>query len=148
MSATTPPEPTPADAAVELLKHELPGFAAEFHAETDRIRVRGPIFFNAYVGVETLYAVPDREEAIRRVVEELVRKTREHAIKALGLETMIRLELQRARHEASVEAFAEGKKAGITEGKKAGIVEGRREMLAEVIAATNDGFYEGPTTDE
>lgn len=121
-------EPTPAEQVVAILKRELPGFAAEFHAETDRFRVRGPIFFSAYMGVDIRYAVP--EVGAERMAAELVDKTRRHGIEALGLETMIREELQRARHAASVAAFAEGKAAGIAQG--------RREMLAEVIAARSE----------
>ena len=121
---------TPADAIVDILKRELPGFAAEFHAATDRFRVRGPIHFNATVGFDIVYAVPDHPEAIERVAAALVTNTRRHAIEALGLETLIREELQRARHEAAVAAFADGKAKGKAEG--------RRELLAELAAAIDE----------
>ena len=124
---------SPGEQALAILARELPGFKSMIDEGTDTIRVRGPVFFEGRAGLEALFRTYLVPEDVERFTAELIRKTREHAIAALGLETMIREELQRARHEASVAAFADGKVAGKAEG--------RREMLAEILAA-REGSYD------
>lgn len=102
--------------AAEFLRRELPGFQMHADSGTDSIRGRLLLGFTITFDALTENTAAMRVEAVRR-----------EGVAALGLEPMMREELQRARHEASVEAFADGKKAGIAEG--------RREMLAEVLAA-------------
>lgn len=133
-------EQTSAEKAVEIITREMPGFKSKIDAGRDRIIVRGCIHFNATAALDVMrdieYAVPDSDAGVEQFAALMIEVTRQNGIAALGLDKIVQLQLQRARHEASVAAFADGKKAGI--------VEGRREMLAEVIAATDDGVYEGP----
>lgn len=122
----------PADRAAEIIRRELPGFATKIDARTDELHVQAVLLFGTVAALDAIYAVPDLD--IEEWAARLVRKTRERGIALLGLETMIREELQRARHEAAVAAFADGKVAGKAEG--------RSEMLAEIVSAfAGAGLY-------
>jgi len=127
-------EPTPADRAAEIIRRELPGFASRIDARSDELHVRAMLPFGTSIALDATYAVPGSEVAAEELAERLVKKTRENGIALLGLEKMIREELQRARHEARREGFADGKVAGHAEG--------RSEMLAEIVKSFADaGLY-------
>lgn len=125
MSAPETPKPSPADELVAILVRELPGFTSSIHAQTDTIRVQGPLKFGASLALDVLYPVYEgAEEAIAR---RLIEQTRRAGIEALGIEATI-VERERA-------AFERGQRTGYDIGRAEGYANGRRDMLAEVLEA-------------
>ena len=120
-------EPSAAKRVVDILKRELPGFAAEFHAGTDSFRVRGPVRFASMLASDWAYAVPDDERFADRVADRLIEATRRNAIEALGIEKLIVEREERAQREGYVEGYSHGKVEGIKLG--------RIDVLAEILAA-------------
>lgn len=104
-----------AEKMAELLRRELPGFAANIVAETDTIRVRGILKIGAETGLDMI-RFPAYDDSYEAVAVEIIKKARRMAIELVGLEAEI------VEREKAAEARGRriGRSEGITEGQKIG----------------------------
>lgn len=111
----------------ELIVKAMPGFESTIDAERDRIIFRGPFYLGGQVGLEQIYPVPSGGVfGVETWVAEIVERTRQAGIRALGLEPVIAADLARARRDARAEGYREGRVRGNAEG--------RAELEAELEA--------------
>lgn len=143
-----------AETAVEMLRERLPGFASRINPAHENIEIRGALPITDAVSLEHLpvvFRVPHADEfryietaeavtrevareAVEPFVTHLVEQIQRHAIAAVNLDPLIQLMLQRARHEASIEAYADG----FAKGKEAGWHEGYNALAASLAPRRYD----------
>lgn len=119
----------------ELLRRELPGFAAQIDAERDTIRVRSALKIGVEFGLDVV-RYPAYPETYEATAHEIIKKARRLAIELTGLEADI------VEREKAAEAV--GRRKGYVEGT----VEGRKLGRAAAIREFADAMRLGLDADD